>query len=329
MTRKQTKLRVPLDSIGEQFEKGVAGADSARAAEVQGFQRVRAAKATGMERARSRTAARLGEDHPRVAALDRKIDANRTLTRQLVFESERAVTETPKADPKGWSLHGHVRNADLTAAPGLTVALYDEKGQWLRELGHDCTDATGHFLLSYSVEKDDDERKDDKKKDPKEQRKVSVIARAATPKARFHVRVFSKKQEQLYQGPTDIAPAPGGVDYREIILGDEVCPPPEPSDPPKKDTDTKPRPQPRPRPKPNPGTKVVAKPGTKTVGTGTTKKQTTTKVKVSTKPKTKGTVKTATGKRAAKVRTKKKPAKARTKARRSPSARRSGRIKPS
>lgn len=243
-TTKSTKI--PVEQVAKELDQGIAGADEARSADLAGLGRLRQVKAASQERSARRLAARYGKNDPRVRALAEKAAVNRALTRQLAFERDRSLGGAPAPDPNGWIVHGHVRNADLSAAPGLTVALYDAKGTWIRQLGHDCTDAAGHFQLSYSKGepgKPDPDRPGEEtdtfvpgsgQDSLKRLRDTPVFARAvATTRVQLFVRVFDKNGQQLRQDGDALTPEVGAVDYREIILGEGVCPPPEPGPAPK------------------------------------------------------------------------------------------------
>jgi hypothetical protein len=232
-TKETKETRIPLSEISRELENSFLGADRARTTHLVGLQRVRGAKSAGLEREHQRLSRSLGDRHPRVVALSDKIAVNAALSRQLVYESERAKVETPTPEARGYIVHGHVRDQDLNAVPGLTVALYDPSGKWLRRLGFDCTDQTGHFKLCY-----DAGAKDQPEPKPGERD--------------YLLHISDKKSTLLHRHPRAVQPALGRVDYREIILGEEAdCPPPEPTP----GSDTVPRPEPdRPapdRPAPN------------------------------------------------------------------------------
>jgi hypothetical protein len=125
----------------------VGGADTVRASQLDGLSTLRQAKAGSVARERTRLAAVLGADHPRVVALDRKVEADAKVNAQITRALDTAQTAGPKADANTWIVHGHVRNRDLSPAPNVTVALYTADGQWARLFGHDCTDERGHFML--------------------------------------------------------------------------------------------------------------------------------------------------------------------------------------
>jgi hypothetical protein len=107
--------------------------------------------------------------------------------------------------PTGYALHGFVRRPDLTGVPQLTVALYDENGHWIHELGYGCTEEDGYFHMRYQG-------------DP--------IAPGAA-----HICVLDRKQTTLYTDKVPLYPQLGQVDYREIVLSVEtsLCAPPPPT----------------------------------------------------------------------------------------------------
>lgn len=191
---------VPASEVAQQVDQSIAGADTHRADELDHLRILREAQAGGMERETARLTAKLGPDHPRVAALTNAIEVNRELVSNLTIEVDRART-TVTPEQNSWILHGYVRDQDLKGVAGLTVALYDEKPVWVEQLGFACTNGNGYFRLT---------AKD-----------------IAGPGRSVFVRVLNNGTF-LYADSSELKPQLGRVDYREITLsGDvQVCTPP-------------------------------------------------------------------------------------------------------
>ena len=222
------------DEVSQQVNDSIAAADQQRAEELDRLRIMSEAKAGSMEREAARLSTKLGSDHPRVLTLTGAIEANRGFARALVIEVQRARTEVPKADEKGWSLHGYVRDQNLKGVAGLTVAIYDEKAVWVERLGYACTNEGGYFRLAATDIRDLDR---------------SVF-----------VRVLNSGT-LVYADKSELKPELGRVDYREMMLSGEVkvCTPPiESSAPPTKPPDTPPT-----KPPDTPPTKPPDAPPTK------------------------------------------------------------------
>jgi hypothetical protein len=110
-------------------------------------------------------------------------------------EVARAKTAVPPVGETQWAVHGHVRRADRTPAPDLTVLLVDSAGRWLRALGYACSDAEGYFRL------------------------VSTVEPARTT-LRAYLRVIGPDRSELHRGEEALAVTPRAVEYREIVLHD-------------------------------------------------------------------------------------------------------------
>ena len=198
--------QISLSDVSRQIDEGIGGADVLRAGELDRLQAVRRAKDARLQREQTRLANKLGADHPRVTALNTRLEINNRLIEDLVAETDRAKAEIPVIDPNAWVLHGFVRDKDGNAAQNLTVALFDGTGARLDKLGHACTDANGRFNLEA--------------RDPK-----CIDGRPV------YIRVLDNKGAVLYADKSALTPALGRVDYREITLSgnESVCvPPPEP-----------------------------------------------------------------------------------------------------
>ena len=210
---------IRLDDVSRGIDKGINTADEERAATLERLQFVRQAKTTSLTTEQARLTTKYGADHPRVQALQSRVATNEGLLSNLVAETGRARTEVPTVDERTWVLHGYVRDQNGTAAPNVTVALFDQKGSRLDKLGYACTNGEGYFRVVARDSK-------------------NIGANPA------YIRALNNQGATLYADSKALAPELGGVDYREITLSGEavICvPPPEPpAGPPDKPPDTPP-----------------------------------------------------------------------------------------
>lgn len=199
--------RIPINEIAQTLEGAVAAADPLRAQGLEKLQRIRNIKAKSLAREQARLSQKLGPTHPRVLETLQKIQVNQELNRNLVREIERINVNIPQADENTWILHGHVLNSKLKGVPNLTVAIYDQWGNWIEKLGYGCTDKNGYFLISY--------------KDNQEKARINQ-------EVKVFVRVFNQKSQLLHADKRPISPKLGQVDYIRIILGEDAgsCSPP-------------------------------------------------------------------------------------------------------
>lgn len=228
MTTKNDTKSIPFSDVAKGLNQAFDNADPQRLAGLQNLQRMRTAKDTALRREQTRLNAKLGTDHPRVTALAVKRQANQDFKRDLDLGISRARTPAVKPDANAWTLHGHVRNSARVGLPNLTVGLYDQKNQWIEELGYACTDKNGYFRLSHQGEKA-------AATTGIVSTRADVSGHATTSGAQIYIHVLSAKGATLYVDPKTLQPAPGQVDYREIILDGEAsgcAPPPGSSQPP-------------------------------------------------------------------------------------------------
>jgi hypothetical protein len=211
MVKKHEEKRIPLSDISKALEEGLAGADQLRAVGLEGLHRVRRVKDSGLKREQKRLTKKLGPEHPRVVRLVQKKEVNQVFARNLTVEIDRAKTEVPGVDENTWVLHGFVRDKHSKGVPNLTVGLYDERGNWIRELGYGCTDKRGYFSIIYH-----------QKGEAKQEISASM---------KLFLYVSDKEHKILYKDPDPLYLRIGQIDYREIYLTDEeICPPPEPGE---------------------------------------------------------------------------------------------------
>lgn len=208
MNNQQENSRISLGEISQALQRGVDDADLARAAGLEGLQGIRAAKSIGMQREFMRLSEKLGDEHPRVLALADALTNNQNLIRHLAVEIDRVNTQVPIVSKDNWVVHGFVRNQDGKGVSALTLTLHDSQGIRARELGHACTVGRGYFKLECG----------------------NLLGKSARP---LYLHIIDGQGRLLFRDDLPLMPIAGQVDYREIILADEVtgCVPPCESDP--------------------------------------------------------------------------------------------------
>jgi hypothetical protein len=212
MSCSREEKHVSFGEVAKRLNDGITDADTVRVEGLTQLARVRAIKSVGLEREHKRLQQKLGANHERVATLKAKLDANADVRRDLDIGIGRAATPAAKPDADAWTLRGHVRGRDGKGVANMTIGLYDDKQQWLRELGHDCTDKNGYFELCYMRPK-----------------KVDAVEAASVTPPDVFIHVSDKQGAVVHRDRQALMPTFGRVDYREIVLGDEdgCTPPPE------------------------------------------------------------------------------------------------------
>lgn len=220
---------IPADQVSKTVDEQLASLDPQRADAFDGLQTARAARGAGYAREQKRLARKYGADHARVAALANKIRFNDGLRRDVEFEAARARTESPVVDKTGYVFHGFVRDRAGQGVPRLTIALYDENGNWIRELDYGCTDEHGYFRMQYHRRGQTDSATDQNSTFIRSTA-GSVKRAAADAKLVARIYVLDSKKATLQIEKEPLYPQLGQVDFRIIILGAEAapCTPPPP-----------------------------------------------------------------------------------------------------
>jgi hypothetical protein len=157
-------------------------------------------KAEGEKHEKERMTRKYGVNHPRISKITDRQAYNTELKKELNVEIERASKARPTFDIYTWMVHGHVLNKEGAGRDGLTVSLYDEKGNWFKKLGYACTDESGYFELKYRAEPEKTSEI------PESQKLILTITDSK-------YNVLHRETEPLYINP-------GRIDYRLIVLDD-------------------------------------------------------------------------------------------------------------
>ena len=207
MTQQRLTKKEIIEKINDSFDS----IENLRSGGLERIKLFHAVKNKALEKEKKRLSAKLGSDHPRVKRVAARLQYNQGLFKDLNVEIERAKITVPSADKDSWMLHGRVLEKDKKGVPGLTVGLYDENGNWIRELGYGCTDKLGYFSIIYPQ----------KGKEPRD----------ISESLKLFIYVSDKNQKILHKDSEPLYLRIGQIDYREIYLTDEeICPPPEPGE---------------------------------------------------------------------------------------------------
>ncbi|MCP4117250.1 MAG: carboxypeptidase regulatory-like domain-containing protein [Desulfobacteraceae bacterium] len=208
-TIKGKDINISFSDISRKFEGRLKGADRDRLKGLGELSLTKRVKAAGLKQEKERLMEKLGPDDPRVEKIRNRERNEKFLSRNLAQEIQRAGTDVSGFEREAWNLFGHVRDRNGLGVPGLTVALFDENGNWIRKMGYGCTDKDGSFSIIYPSKGE-------------EKRKIPD-----SPKVFIHVT--DKDYRVLYKDSEPLYPLIGQMDYREIYLTkEEVCTPPEP-----------------------------------------------------------------------------------------------------
>ncbi len=109
--------------------------------DMQVFQRVL------LQNEERRLTRKLGEEHPRVKALQTRLDQNLEIVGDLEVELEIANIKVPEVEENDVLIHGRVIDENLRGINGLTVFVQDEKGKKIRTVGSSETNASGYYGL--------------------------------------------------------------------------------------------------------------------------------------------------------------------------------------
>jgi hypothetical protein len=195
---------VLLDELSGAMDTGLPELDLAQAEALDDLQLLRETRADGLQREHERLSLKLGEDHPRVAELAARIADNQEFVRGLALVTARARVETPQVDKQTWVLYGFIRDEELQGVPNVTIALYDEQGNWAQQLGYASTRADGSFSL-----------------------RARNLDRLNPP---LFLHVLNQQASHLFADDTPLTPEAGSGLYHEVIIGDApVGTPPAPS----------------------------------------------------------------------------------------------------
>lgn len=195
------KTEFSTDEIFRKIDTALEQTDRLRADNLDKMAVIQQVNTQALAKERQRLSVKYGAEDVRVQRLDAKLQFTQGFTQDLKVEIDKTKIQVPTVDRNTWMVHGRVLQAkDKQGIPGLTVALVNRKGQWIRQLGYACTDERGYFAIIYPPQ-------DDK----------STTKPSTEP---VFLMVSDANQRTLYRGSEALTIQSGQVIYREIFLSD-------------------------------------------------------------------------------------------------------------
>lgn len=176
------------DSVRQRLDPGISingltsafdALDANRAAGYGSLGRARAAKSALLAREQKLLAVKHGSaSHPRIRQAVTALAYNERLRREVAASQEVLESPAPTVDADSFLVYGFVRRRDQTGIPGLTLALTDPQGVWLKRGGYACTDRRGYFELRIQRQADEKETVPSRSAKPEAETKNPAAARA-------------------------------------------------------------------------------------------------------------------------------------------------------
>ena len=186
-----------LQKIDSSFEE----TDKVKLESLQRLDLLRQVKAGSLQKEQERLTTKYGPEHPRVKRIEAMQSFNAGFMQDVNVEIDNASIKVPDFDKNTWMLHGRVLDENLKGIKDLTLCLFDENGNWVRELGFASTDERGYFVLTY---------KEVERREPQIPESQPLI-----------LAVSDQESNVLHQESEPLFVKIGQIDYREIVLTDE------------------------------------------------------------------------------------------------------------
>ncbi|MES9852191.1 MAG: hypothetical protein ABW170_10200 [Candidatus Thiodiazotropha sp. L084R] len=220
----KTKTEKPKSRLSmDQLEAFIAGsgqrADTLRADGFAALSNVKRAKLVQTRYEYARLVERHGEDDKLTSCVARKMSIEHGLL--VASRSERARIEAPKIErsEETWQLHGYLRNKDGFARSRYTVGLYADAEGIEAPIVTAKTNSAGYFQLNLALPQQKPEPVP--AKDSTAKNKPQVADRLSRHQTRYLGAQGGGKQALPFMDPRVLYPAPGVINYRDLIVHSE------------------------------------------------------------------------------------------------------------
>ncbi|MEI7898004.1 MAG: hypothetical protein WCJ26_13280 [bacterium] len=219
-----TLMKINQDDANEEIAGAFSKVIQQRAEGLEQLRSLQDVKDKLLIREQERLTQKYGSAHPRVQKISNRISHNKEFVKALDIELDRTKIKVAEVDSTSWMVHGRVLNEQYRGIPNLTIALYDEKGKWMRALNFSCTSLQGYFSIIYPAVGKESEIPADQK---------------------LFIVVSDKEKKIIHRATEPLYIKTGTVDYREIIISAKngTCEPPESEPQPEHETGPGPAPE--------------------------------------------------------------------------------------
>lgn len=201
----QTNKKITTEEAGNRLIEGFECMDDSKLAGLESVERVQNVKSGLNTREAKRLEVKYGNNSPQAVKARAKVSYYNTAKVGLAEQVQMASAKPPRFEADSWRFQGRVVDTKNQGLSGLTVSLFDEKGEWIRALGQDCTDEKGFFTITYKQEK----------------REKAALANASNQV--LIPTVSDNSKTVLHQEKEPVFLKIGRIDSRLIILGEESC----------------------------------------------------------------------------------------------------------
>ncbi|MFC1718767.1 hypothetical protein ACFL6S_34265 [Candidatus Poribacteria bacterium] len=194
-----TKLEIKLDDIKELANKLPSQTSAVSKATLKQFAELQERRSSRLAAAGARVTELLGEDHPRVAALNRVASSAEKL-RNSMSDAVARQESIPKIKPDEWLVAGRVLDAGRRPIPNLRIHLYDEDLISCDDLlGISSTDEYGGFALVYNKKS---------------------FSRWGEKLPDLYMKIEDSEDKLLFSSRNSVRYDSGRIEYYEITLAD-------------------------------------------------------------------------------------------------------------
>jgi len=196
--------------ISSDVTTALSAADTTASQRVQTLSLVHQARLAQLTRTVASITARYGAGSPQAAAAEAKVTASKATIARVATVSQQVSVATPQVSATGWTLYGHVYNAQLQPVSAYTVFLVDAKKAYQSAYGFSYTDSTGYFLISFAGDPESSQS-------PTQQSSQPPPAASQTLPQLF-IEIANSNALPVYLSTTAFQPTLGTATYQNITL---------------------------------------------------------------------------------------------------------------
>ena len=201
-----TNKKITTEKIGNRLNKGFEYMDDSKLAGLESVALIQDVKSSLKMREAKRLEVKYGASSPQAVKARAKVSYYNTIKVGIAEQVQMASAKTPRFEADSWRFQGRVVDTQNRGLSGLTVSLFDQKGNWIRALEQACTDEKGFFVITY-----------------KRNEKDALGTVNNTREQPLIPTVSDKNKAVLHQENEPVFLKIGRIDSRLIILGEDVC----------------------------------------------------------------------------------------------------------
>jgi hypothetical protein len=201
LSSQEATLNTTASTVNSNVASSLTVADSTSAQRLQSLGLVHQARLAQLTRTAASVTAQYGATSVQATAAEAAVTTSRVTVARLAVLNLQVKTNLPQVADTGWSLYGHIYNAQLQPVSAYTVFFVDEQNAYQSAFGFAYTVSDGSYQLRFSGSPN-----------------AAGVPTNPAGTSQLFLQIVNDKAEPVYLSTTPFQPQVGAATYQDVTL---------------------------------------------------------------------------------------------------------------